>query len=323
MLKSTLVSIIIPTYNRSHLIVATLNSIKEQTYTNWECIIVDDGSTDNTDEILAAYCKKDSRFKYHHRPNDRPKGANACRNYGFSLCTGDLINWFDSDDLMLKDKLFVQVKQLQDSTFDFVICQTMVFDVKNNQEKGLRAKSLVSENIFEDYLLFNIFWLTGAPLWKKSFLLKNNFSFDERLQQAQDYDYHLKILEISENYFAFEEPLVLFNSHDDNMSLSINDSSGKIYSNILIRYKILKLYCYKLSKKTILKVFSELLDYYKTLIREGKYRLAYFCYRSVILNLNRLDFSLIKKTRFIFKISLSLITFVLFKKGEKFLKFNI
>ena len=76
-----LVSIIIPTYNRAHLIAETLDSIIAQTYTNWECIVVDDGSTDPTDELMETYCKKDSRFQYYHRPKNRPKGANACRNY--------------------------------------------------------------------------------------------------------------------------------------------------------------------------------------------------------------------------------------------------
>lgn len=80
-----LVSIIIPTYNRAHLIGETLDSVMAQTYTNWECIVVDDGSTDNTAELLVVYCNKDNRFQYHHRPKDRPKGANAYRNYGIDV----------------------------------------------------------------------------------------------------------------------------------------------------------------------------------------------------------------------------------------------
>jgi len=52
-----------------------------QTYTNWECIVVDDGSTDATPSILKMYCEKDSRFQYHQRPINKPKGANICRNY--------------------------------------------------------------------------------------------------------------------------------------------------------------------------------------------------------------------------------------------------
>ena len=61
-MQPPLVSIIIPTYNRAHLIGETLDSVLVQTYTHWECIVVDDGSTDGTDALLATYCKKDSRF---------------------------------------------------------------------------------------------------------------------------------------------------------------------------------------------------------------------------------------------------------------------
>ena len=107
-----LVSIIIPTYNRANLIGETLNSIKAQTYTNWECIVVDDGSTDQSDRVLEIYCKKDHRFQFYNRPEKRPKGANACRNYGFKKSKGVYILFFDSDDFMLKTKLELQLNYL-------------------------------------------------------------------------------------------------------------------------------------------------------------------------------------------------------------------
>jgi glycosyltransferase involved in cell wall biosynthesis len=94
-----IVSIIIPTYNRAHLIGETLDSVLAQTYTNWECIIVDDGSTDNTDEVVEEYVKKDSRFKYYHRPDEHLPGGNGARNYGFKMSKGEYVNWLDSDDL--------------------------------------------------------------------------------------------------------------------------------------------------------------------------------------------------------------------------------
>ena len=96
-----LVSIIIPTYNRAHLIGETLDSILAQTYTNWECIIIDDGSSDDTLEVIDNYIKKDNRFQYYRRPVERSKGPNVCRNFGYELSKGEYINWFDSDDVML------------------------------------------------------------------------------------------------------------------------------------------------------------------------------------------------------------------------------
>ena len=77
-----LVSIIIPTFNRANLISYTLDSVLNQDYTSWECLVVDDGSTDKTQEVVLGYIQKDSRIKLLHRPNDWIKGANSCRNYG-------------------------------------------------------------------------------------------------------------------------------------------------------------------------------------------------------------------------------------------------
>jgi len=240
--KKPLVSIIIPTYNRAHLINETLNSVLDQTYTHWECIVIDDDSIDNTAKTVTAYCNKDKRFQYHQRPNNRPKGANACRNYGFELSKGDYINWFDGDDIMLPLKLEVQIKELHNSSYDFTICQTTVFDIEKNQEIGLRAPKLKSDNIFEDYIKYKIFWLTGAPLWKRQFLEKKALIFDETLQQAQDYDFHMRVLYISQNYNVNQRPLVVFNVHDENMSRTIYNNPSKLFSNIKVKYNILKKY---------------------------------------------------------------------------------
>ena len=90
-----LVSIIIPVYNRAHLIGETLDSVLKQTYVNWECIIIDDVSTDRTCKVVMEYCNRDTRFKLFHRPKDKPRGGNAARNYGFEKSSGIYINWFE------------------------------------------------------------------------------------------------------------------------------------------------------------------------------------------------------------------------------------
>src|SRR5690606_6866496 len=131
MTNTPLVSIIIPTYNRAHLIGETLDSVLAQTYQNWECIVVDDGSTDATDKMMAEYMAKDARFQYHHRPKDRLSGGNAARNYGFEVSKGEYIQWFDSDDLMLPEKLAIKVNSIEKNDVDFVISKTKYF----NKEK--------------------------------------------------------------------------------------------------------------------------------------------------------------------------------------------
>ena len=112
---NNLVSILIPTYNRAHLICETLDSIVAQTYPSWECIIVDDGSTDTTKNVVADFISQDSRFIYILRPNNRPKGANTCRNFGFDNANGDYVLFFDSDDLMDSNALENYISSFNES----------------------------------------------------------------------------------------------------------------------------------------------------------------------------------------------------------------
>src|SRR5690606_9522032 len=100
MTELPMVSIITPTFNRANLIGETLDSVLAQTYQNWECIVVNDGSADNTNEVMSEYLAKDSRFQYHYRPENKLKGANACRNHGFDKSKGDFLIFLDSDDLL-------------------------------------------------------------------------------------------------------------------------------------------------------------------------------------------------------------------------------
>ena len=127
MQKKPLVSIIIPTYNRAHLINETLDSIIAQTYIYWECIVVDDGSTDNSEAVIAAFEEKDKRIQYHKRPKTYLPGGNGARNFGFEESKGKYIQWFDSDDIMHKDKLAIKVSKLQNENTDCCISQTSAF----------------------------------------------------------------------------------------------------------------------------------------------------------------------------------------------------
>lgn len=109
-MRQELISIIIPVYNREKLILRTLKSVKAQSFNNWECLIVDDGSTDYTIQNIERFIGNDERFRLYSRPVDSPKGASSCRNYGITLSNGDLIQFLDSDDLLHRDKILRQVE---------------------------------------------------------------------------------------------------------------------------------------------------------------------------------------------------------------------
>ncbi|WP_100615122.1 glycosyltransferase family 2 protein [Confluentibacter citreus] len=256
-----LVSIIIPTFNRAALIESTLNSILKQRYAYWECIVVDDGSTDSTVQILQAYCSKDARFKFYKRPKNRPKGANACRNYGLLKAKGTYVNWFDSDDLMLPLKLQIQVALLENSSFNYAICQTERFDSTLNKSFGLRSIEITSSDVLNDYITFKIFWTTGAPLWCKDFLISNKFTFDESLQQSQDYNYHINILAKDASYAIANVPLMKLVRHTSNMSNDLYSHPSKIYSNIKARCMALKLHFELLNDSTRVFLFKKSVEF--------------------------------------------------------------
>lgn len=116
-----LISIVIPLFNREDLIVETLDSIANQTKDNWECIIVDDGSTDNSFEVASTYQQKDKRFKCIKRPR-LPKGANTCRNVGADITAGNYVCFLDSDDLL--GETFIETRNqgiLQYPEKDFIV----------------------------------------------------------------------------------------------------------------------------------------------------------------------------------------------------------
>lgn len=125
------ITIIIPVYNRVALLPYTLNSIIEHTFTDWECILVDDCSTDESLMVLLEYQKKDCRFKVFLRPLSLKKGANSCRNYGFLQATGSYIKWFDSDYIMLQKHLEISYETIIKNELDFVASDTLNFNNKN------------------------------------------------------------------------------------------------------------------------------------------------------------------------------------------------
>jgi glycosyltransferase involved in cell wall biosynthesis len=104
------VSIVIPSYNRAHLIAETLASVAAQTFTDYEVLVIDDGSKDNTEEVLRPWCERDSRIRYVRQANG---GVSTARNHGLRLATGEFIAFLDSDDLWSPWKLALQVQLMR------------------------------------------------------------------------------------------------------------------------------------------------------------------------------------------------------------------
>jgi len=107
--NNSLVSIIIPCYKQAQYLQETLQSVLQQTYSNWECILVDDGSPDNTKEIATQWTTKDKRFLYFYKENE---GVSKARNFGIEKANGTYIQFLDSDDLIDQRKLELSLNEL-------------------------------------------------------------------------------------------------------------------------------------------------------------------------------------------------------------------
>lgn len=314
-MNNPLISIIIPTYNRAHLIGETLDSVLAQNYQNWECIVVDVGSTDKTENLMIEYCAKDVRFQYHHRPNNRQKGANACRNYGFELSKGEWIKWLDSDDLFYPNAIEVTLNSFNEPT-DVLICKLEFFD--KYLTKSIKINTIYSESTIEDYLVGKLAFYICGPTWQRSFLEQQKCLFDESITNLDDWDFNLRMLYQNPKICYIHKPLIKYRIHENSLSSEINKLNiDEIKSEFKAREKHIKLL--KINKKAdfnILKKFVK--DRYKYLLREALLQNSnlkfYFLKNTITKQLELFDFFGLIKTTFGF------LVFYLFNKGYSLLK---
>ncbi|MEW4925272.1 glycosyltransferase family 2 protein [Algibacter sp. 2305UL17-15] len=204
-----LISILIPTYNRAGLIGETLASVLGQEYKKWECIVVDDGSTDETDKILNAFCKIDSRFIYAHRPSNRQKGANACRNYGFEISKGDFIQLLDSDDILEPNCLSERVNLIVKSPDTDVLVRDTGVIVDANKEFtaiNIDPDKKSREAYLRLFLSYHVPWHTSSALYKRNVF--STCKFDERLARFQDVSFNIKILSANKDLNILRNPKI-------------------------------------------------------------------------------------------------------------------
>ncbi len=165
-------SIIIPLFNREHLVHDTIHSLFLQTETNWEAVIVDDGSTDKSREVVKNYAASDRRIILLERPADRPKGPSSCRNIGFQSARGRFVYYLDSDDLLEKHFCENAAREFhKNSKLDFLGVQCIYFSgsVDELLKQSYPPQSHHDE-IRTHYLEKSLWVQTESFCWRKSFL---------------------------------------------------------------------------------------------------------------------------------------------------------
>ncbi|QKJ64801.1 glycosyltransferase family 2 protein [Flavobacterium sp. M31R6] len=315
-----LISIIIPTYNRAYLIAETLESIIAQNHKNWECLIVDDGSTDDTATLIANYIKKDNRFQYHQRPVDRKKGANACRNYGFELSKGEYVKWFDSDDIMHPDFLEKQVEVLENNNeLNFCASQSLTF----HKDSEIRTKNGANRNpkhsLILSYLVKNHYFFTGAPLWRKEYFHQKDL-FDENLSDSHESDFHFRMLLYFPKYIYTNDFLFSIRRGNESITQNIENKKSSLDSKIIFFSKARKL----INEQHV--EDKDLINKYLTFrISNAIYELCIFNSRLEILKKNKrkiVDLIFQKKIETVSRINLCIgfVLLLFLGKGYSFLK---
>jgi glycosyltransferase involved in cell wall biosynthesis len=185
------ISIIIPMYNRATLVGETLDSVLAQTYTDWECIVVDDGSTDNSVEVVQKYVDKDSRFKLLIRPEDRIKGAPTCRNIGYENSKGEYIYFFDSDDILATEFLKTVYEKMNETpTAEYGVFQFSDFiETPDIPVRLSRRYNPKAGSLFSQIITYKIQANTQNFFWRRSLLQKNLLMWREGLSCSQDPDF--------------------------------------------------------------------------------------------------------------------------------------
>ena len=179
-------SIIIPTYNRAGLLPKTLSSLLNQTYQHFEIIVVDDGSTDNTSEIMKEWVNE--KIFYHQKKNEERAVA---RNTGTKLAKGDYINFFDSDDLAYPNHLQVASdfikKKINPEFFH------LGYDYKSPEGELLRnVNNFSSEYLNDELIQGNILSCNGVFL-RKDIAIKYPFNEDRQLSASEDWELWLRL----------------------------------------------------------------------------------------------------------------------------------
>jgi len=225
--KKPIISAIIPTYNRGWILKEAVDSVLAQTFCEFELVVVDDGSIDNTLEILSGY-KKD-RIRIIQQDN---KGVGAARNRGATASAGQYIAFLDSDDIWMRDKLSVQAKFFTDHP-EAMICQTDEIWIR----RGIRVNPKKRHKkptgmIFEPSL--DLCLVSPSAVMMKKSLFDEMGGFDESFRVCEDYDLWLRI-NCKYPIFLVDRPLIVKRGgHKDQLSRGTGLDKFRIRSIINI-----------------------------------------------------------------------------------------
>ncbi len=228
------VSVIIPCFNQGHFLNDTLQSVYNQSYVNWECIIINDGSTDNTEKIANKWLSADSRFQYFYKTNE---GLSSARNVGLEKVKGEYLLFLDSDDCIHEDKISKSITLLNSSKLDVVISDFKRFKTNVTYLQPAFCNLSEQEFSFESILLnwdtkFNFpphCCLFSSHLFK-------DLKFNENLKAKEDWFMWIEVFRKNPKVEFINDPLALYRKNPKSMTKNwkhMNENTVLAYLEIL------------------------------------------------------------------------------------------
>jgi len=226
------ISIIIPVYNAGEYLKQCLDSVLNQTFIDYECICVNDGSTDNSLSIIQEYVNKDSRFNIIDKKNE---GVSISRNIGIDRSVGEYITFIDSDDWIEKDYL-IKIFYNKNSKNDLVVCGFNVFNHKDNiidlkyeEDKSNNKVFLIEYKNIENFLDFiGSYRSVWGKLYRSDIIKKNNIYFFNNISGDEDYAFNILYIMYIKNIIFMADKLYVYRKQVE--SLTSNDEQMRISS---------------------------------------------------------------------------------------------
>lgn len=211
------VSIVLPVFNVSRYLDVCLRSIEEQIHTEWECICVNDGSTDNSLEILQVWAEKDSRFKVISQKN---KGLSGARNTGLRNASAEYVVFVDSDDCLLSTYLSTMISAIITNHLEILGCcyqcfpngYTSKYEFVTNKVVDFSALLRSNEHLQSS----NDLCFVWRYMFRRQFLLENNLVFDEQVRIGEDMIFMVNAVAKATRIMLIDEPLYLYRTDNNN-----------------------------------------------------------------------------------------------------------
>ncbi|MFH1625990.1 MAG: glycosyltransferase, partial [Pseudomonadota bacterium] len=214
------VSVVMPTYNRAHYLKEAIGSILAQTMTDWELILIDDGSTDDTRELVESY--KDIRIKYY---NFGHNGITFSRNIGNLLSRGEIIAVADSDDVNLLNRLEAACEEMEKSQADIIYSSMFHFDDSGGKEL-IPSHPFSYERLKEGNFIYH-------PTVTYRHEVAMICPYNENLEMVEDYHMYLQAAKKGYKFHQVEEPLVMHRLHDEQISSTRSEEMAEIHRRLV------------------------------------------------------------------------------------------